>query len=181
MDGFDSFIKLFGNFTISDVIDILLAAIFMGFIYKQIKSFLIKKMEMQNKKAEVEKLRDEKIEEALNEVHKYPQYRQQSIGIQNKFQEEIEELKKLNKETVERLDKMEETTLRRERNKIRDHLLQNYRYYTDERTNPTHSWTKMEAEAFWELFKEFEESGGDGYMQSDVMPEMLKLTVIDMQ
>ena len=39
----------------------------------------------------------------------------------------------------------------------------------------------MEAEAFWELFKEYEESGGDGYMHSDVMPEMLKLTVIDMQ
>ena len=59
-------------------------------------------------------------------------------------------------------------------------LLQNYRYYTNECQNPSKSWTKMEAEAFWELFREYEEAGGNGYMHTVVQPEMERLLVIEL-
>lgn len=35
----------------------------------------------------------------------------------------------------------------------------------------------MEAEAFWELFKEYEDRGGNGYVHSVVQPAMNELTV----
>lgn len=68
----------------------------------------------------------------------------------------------MHKETSDRLTKTEEDTQRRERNKLRDRLLQNYRHYVNKETNPSHSWTQMESEAFWELFKKYEAAGGNG-------------------
>ena len=50
-------------------------------------------------------------------------------------------------------------------------------YYTTEETNPSKSWTQMEAEAFWGLFSDYEEAGGNGYMHSVVQPAMTELTV----
>ena len=38
----------------------------------------------------------------------------------------------------------------------------------------------MEAEAFWELFGEYEDRGGNSYMHSVVQPAMNKLTVLEM-
>ena len=76
-----------------------------------------------------------------------------------------------------RLDSVEETNKRRECNKLRDRLLQNYRYYTNEATNPSKSWTQMEAEAFWGLFRDYEDAGGNGYMHSVVQPAMEELFI----
>ena len=39
----------------------------------------------------------------------------------------------------------------------------------------------MEAEAFWELFKEYEDAGGDGYIHTVVQPAMNLLKVIDIE
>jgi chloramphenicol 3-O-phosphotransferase len=62
---------------------------------------------------------------------------------------------------------------------LRDRLLQNFRYYTNIETNPSQTWTRMEAEAFWEMFKDYEEAGGNGYMHSNVRPEMERLIVVE--
>ena len=37
----------------------------------------------------------------------------------------------------------------------------------------------MESEAFWELFKDYENAGGNGYMRSTVMPDMEDLMVVE--
>ncbi len=37
----------------------------------------------------------------------------------------------------------------------------------------------MEAEAFWELFRDYEEAGGNGYMHTVVQPEMERPDVSD--
>ena len=37
----------------------------------------------------------------------------------------------------------------------------------------------MEAEAFWELFREYEEAGGDGYMHTEVQPAMERLLIVE--
>ena len=109
---------------------------------------------------------------ALEEVAKYPQYREQSRKIQQEFRKEIDGIKEILKD-------MQEKQERRERNKLRDKLLQSYRYYTDKEKNPSQTWTRMESEAFWELFRDYEDAGGDGYIHSVVQPAMNLLTIID--
>ena len=77
------------------------------------------------------------------------------------------------------LKDMQEKNERRERNKLRDKLLQNYRYYTDKDKNSSQTWTRMESEAFWELFRDYEDMNGDGYMHTVVQPAMNLLKIID--
>ena len=65
------------------------------------------------------------------------------------------------------------------RNRLRDRLLQSYRYYTDPACNPAGAWNSMEAEAFWEMFSDYEDVGGDGYIHSVVQPAMNLLKIVD--
>ena len=75
---------------------------------------------------------------------------------------------------------MENDSKKRELNKLYDTLLQSYNYYTNKEKNPMQAWTKMESKAFWDLFTDYEDMGGDGYMHTVVQPAMLLLTVIEM-
>lgn len=182
MKGIDEFIKIFGDITVLEIVELALAVIFIVTVLKKVSGYFKKKTEEEIKRTETEKVRDAQLKEALDAVHKYPEYRQQSLEIQRQFQIQFkqinERLGQMDK-IDERLTQMEETTKRRERNKIRDHLLQSYKFYTDPKKNPTMSWTKMEADVFWDLFKEYEENGGDGQMHTDVQPAMLSLKVED--
>lgn len=173
MTGLEEFLKTFGNITVSNVITVALAAVFLGMTYKKIRDYLIKKYES-------EKEKDKELKEALEAVRKYPEYRQQSIRIQEKLESEIQELRKAQDEHTCRLLQMEENAQRRERNKLRDRLLQNYRYYTSKEHNPRQEWTRMESETFWECFADYENMNGDGYMHSVVQPEMNLLGIIEM-
>lgn len=161
MTGLDEFTALFGNITVLQVVEFLMACVFMFIVYKKVRDYLIKKHD-------TEKERGEQLKEALSVVRKYPE-----------LENEIQELRKMQEETSERLAKMDEDIKRRERNKLRDRLLQNYRYYTNQTSNPSLSWTKMEAEAFWELFRDYEDAGGDGYVHTEVQPAMERLTVLE--
>ena len=90
----------------------------------------------------------------------------------------MQEIRYAIKEHTERLTKMENDSKKRELNTLRDRLLQSYRYYADKTKNPLQAWTEMEAEAFWNLFADYEEMGGNGYMHSTVQPAMQLLSVI---
>ena len=68
MTGLNNFINLFGQVTLSTVVELVLAGVFLYMIYKKIKEYLIDRYE-------AEKNRDQKINEALDAVHKYPEYR----------------------------------------------------------------------------------------------------------
>ena len=179
LKGLDEFLELFGDVTISDVVYFLLACVFAYFVYTKVRDYFVNKHER-------EKEKDAQLQEALTAVRKYPEYRQQSIKIQELLEGEIQELRAMQeenakslKDNAEHLKQIEEQNQRRERNKLRDRLLQNYRYYTNVKTNPSQSWTQMEAEAFWELFRDYEDAGGDGYMHSEVQPAMERLTVTE--
>lgn len=173
MNGLDEFLNLFGNITILQIVQVGLAGVFMFYTYIKIRNYLIDKHE-------AEKQRDAQIHEALSAVRKYPEYRQQSIQIQKLLEGEIQELQEAQKENAKLLMQIEDQNKRRERNKIRDRLLQSYRYYTNEELNPSKSWTRMEAEAFWEMFKDYEEADGDGYIHSIVQPAMQRLIITEM-
>ena len=92
----------------------------------------------------------------------------------------IEELKRSQDANTERLKIMEESQKKLERNKLRDRILQSYRYFTDKDRNPAQTWNRMEAEAFWELIGEYEKRDGDGYVHTVVIPAMNLLTVVEM-
>ena len=113
------------------------------------------------------------LKEALEVVSNYPNYRKQSLKIQKELNDKIAEL-------GGRLEEIEEERRRSERNKLRDMIIQSYRYYTDKERNPRQVWNRMEADAFWEIIRDYEGYNGDGYVHTKIIPEMEALTVIEM-
>ena len=186
MTGLEEFEALFGNVTVASLIELALVAVFLGKIYHKVKGYIddqkadwLKEEKSKEAKEKADKERDEKIDAALTAVGKYPEYRAQSIKIQKELESKIEGLKKSQDANTEKLHQMEEIQMRESRNRLRDVLLERYRYYTDPVRNPSLSWSPMEAEAFWELFGDYERAGGDGYMHSVVQPAMNRLRIVD--
>lgn len=179
MTGLDEFLEVFGNITLSGAMQILLAFVFLYMIYKKLKKYLDEKNDKMIKEHEANLERDKQLQEALASIREYPKWHQQSIDIREKMDSQIKELRDSQKETLEKLNHMEECQQKLELNKLRDRLLQSYRYYTDKSKNPDGVWTKMEAEAFWGVFGEYEDRGGNGYMHSVVQPAMNLLHVVD--
>ena len=175
----DEFLAVFGDIKLSQIVVVILAFVFLFLTYKEIKKFVAVKIEEAQKRLETENAYKKKIEESYDVTQKYPAYHQESIQIRDSLKKEIKEIRDCFGSFMERLEEIEEQNKKRECSKLRDMLLQNYRYYTNECQNPSKSWTKMESEAFWELFKEYEEAGGDGYMHTVVQPEMERLLIVD--
>lgn len=175
----DEFLEIFGDVTFSEFTTFILACVFLYKVYKEIKKYNDAKIAERQQKVEEEKERNKKIDDSYNITQKYTAYHQESIQIRDNLEKEIQELRDDFKTIMDRLNEIEEQNKKRECSKIRDMLLQHYRYYTSETQNPSKSWTRMEAEAFWELFREYEEAGGDGYMHTEVQPAMERLLVIE--
>ena len=173
MTGLEEFKELFGGITVLNVIEFLLAVAFLAYLYKKAKDYLTQRYE-------AAKLKDEQLKTALDAVSQYPKYREQSIRIQQELESKICELKQSQDENTARLKAMEEIQKRQKRNELRDRLLQSYRYYTDRRRNPKQVWNRMEAEAFWELFGDYEAADGDGYIHTVVQPAMNLLKIVEM-
>lgn len=170
---------VFGDITLGELIIFILALFFLYAIYKEFKKFNNEKMKEKQEKLAAERAQKKKVDEAWEITQKYPAYHQESIDIRDGLKKEIQEMRDDFAIIIKRLDDMEAQNKKRECSKLRDMLLQNYRYYTNEQQNPSKSWTRMESEAFWELFKEYEEAGGDGYMHTDVQPAMERLLVVE--
>ena len=153
--------------------------IFLYAIYKEIKKWNDTKIQEHQKKEEEEKIHKKKVDEAWEVTQKYPIYHQESIDIRNGLEREIQEIRQYIDTMMKRFEEIEEQNKKRECSKLRDMLLQNYRHYTSEHQNPSKSWTRMESEAFWELFREYEAAGGNGYMHTVVQPEMERLIIIE--
>lgn len=169
MTGLDEFYEVFGNITLTWVVQVGLAIVFLVSIYRKVKKYLDEKREEERKQAETKAEREQNLDKAIKALEQLP-----------KLDEEIRSLRSSQAEIMERLDKMETDSNRVERNKLRDRLLQSYRYYTSEERNPTKKWTRMESETFWSCFKDYEDRGGDGYMHSIVQTEMNDMEIVEM-
>lgn len=178
MKGLDEFLNVFGNVTVLEVVKFLIAVGFIIAAYTKYKKHMIAKYEE-------EQAKDKKLDEALEGVRKYPEYRQQSVEIQKQLTSEIQGVKdsmveiEANLQNMkERMEEIESNNREREQHKLRDKLLAHYRYYANPETNPSLSWTEMEASAFWYLANEYEKAGGNGDMHDRVFPAMRMLKVI---
>lgn len=176
MDEKTAFLELIKDIGLTDVIVFILGVIYITPFIKKAYNWLKDYFK-----------KTEKQEVVLGNAEKLPDWHQQSIDIRNGLRAEIAELREQFKELQEaikqiadRLDKMEQATKNKELNKTRNLLLQSYQYYTNKTRNPMQAWTKMEADTFWALFKDYKDNDGDGYMDSDVEPAMNKLQTIPM-
>lgn len=131
--------------------------------------------------------RDTRLDLVESAVNALPGYRAQSIQIQQQLQNtdqeilntlvDIKDSMLANHELLNsRLDRLE----RREKNALRQKILQEHRLFTDEHMNPMRAWTEMEHHSFFELVRDYEDLGGNDYVHSEVLPAMNRLRVIPM-
>ena len=57
---------------------------------------------------------------------------------------------------------------------LKDSLIRYYNKYKN-----IGEWSKLEKDAFWDLFDDYEKRGGDGYIHSIVEPVMRELKEVD--
>lgn len=169
----DSFLEVFGGVTIKDVALVVCALAFLYAIYKKFMAYLSAKLEEEQSK-------NERISTVLSLSEKYPQWRQQSMDIQKQLNGSINDLRSEQKRIIAKLNDMEKSNREREQNKIRDRLLQSYRYYSSKEKNPQQAWSEMEADAFWQMYKDYKELGGNGHIHTEVVPVMRSMEVIPM-
>ena len=125
-----------------------------------------------------------KVEEAVSH---YPEYRAQSLQIQNQLEqtdkhilEVCDSIKSAVIANGERIDKRLGDLEKREKNSLRAKILDEYRLYTDERKNPMQAWSEMEHHSFFKLVEDYESLGGNDYVHGTIIPAMNELDVISM-
>lgn len=167
--GESEFLNAIGNLTILEAAGIIAAAAVIGQklweIYQWSRKYWSK---------------TEKREKALSDAENLEEYHQQSVDIRAELQRQIKELQRTVNGIVARLDKRDELDRVRRMNKTRTQIIQMYGFYASEERNPMQAWTAMEADAFWRIFGDYEEDGGDGYVHSEIQPAMNTLRVIKM-
>lgn len=118
-------------------------------------------------------------------VNKYPEYRAQSLQIQQQLKEEdkgILDVCKAIKEDVittrEMLDSRLKSLESREKNALRDKIYAHWRNFTNPNLNPKQAWTDMEQHTFNELVRDYESLGGNDFVHKVILPDMSRLAVI---
>lgn len=180
MFGLDEFLNTFGSITISIVVEVIIAIIFILIAYKKLKDKIIGSyQERQQQRAD--------IDEALEGVRSLPEYKKENSNIQNQLKnadktildtcKQIQDgVKENQKILIERLDKLED----RERNALRAKILDMHRLFTSKKKNPLQAWSEMERDAFNDLIEDYEELNGNGHVHTVVIPDMHLLRVIPM-
>ncbi len=182
------FLQVFGGFTIADAVVFIIAIGFIITTYFKLKKYIEIQYQGKQDKIEDNKKMKEELKRVGEEVDKYPQYRQQSINIQEELKAndaklletcvKIQQGVDRNQELLnERLDKLED----REKNSLKAKILDMHRLFTSRKKNPMQAWTEMERDAFFDLIKDYESLNGNGYVHTVVIPDMNMLTVISMK
>ena len=131
--------------------------------------------------------RDNKMAEMQAAIETLQAQQSQSVQTQDQLhamdQEILSKLDAINSGIVAnrnlldtRLDRLE----RREKNSLRQKILQEHRIFTDEHMNPMKAWTEMEHHSFFKLVEDYEDLDGNDYVHSEVLPAMNRLRIIPM-
>ena len=171
-----------------------LASLLVTFIFNKVAGIpkeLKKQRETDRKRVANLEETIEKMEERLAKVEEavghYPEYRAQSLQIQNQLEqtdkhilEVCDSIKSAVIANREVLDKRLGDLEKREKNSLRAKILNEYRLYTDERKNPMQAWSEMEHHSFFKLVEDYESLGGNDYVHGTIIPAMNELDVVSM-
>ena len=98
----------------------------------------------------------------------------QSIRHDEIIKEDLSKLSETVEEIASTLNDMKEKDNITEVKKLKEKLVGYYNKYKN-----SDGWTTVEKDVFWDLFEEYENRGGDGYIHSIVEPVMRELKVVD--
>ena len=101
-------------------------------------------------------------------------------NVQTTLTDMIDKINDTQKEIIKKVDSLAEKSRKYQLADMRETLLQAYRYYTSNSTNPLHWWSELEYHAFMEQYDVYIANGGNSYIQSVVKTEMDKLRVISL-
>lgn len=173
MSGQEEFIDIFGHITVANVFEAIVACIFVYKVYDKIRQFFIDK-------AKEDMKHKQEIADMIETVKELAKDRQVILDNQKAMQEQLTKMSDSQEDYVNRIEELECSINNRERSKLRDRIIQSYRYYTSTEHNPLQKWTAMEADAFWSLFADYETINGNGYVHTVVQPAMQNLGVVEM-
>ena len=141
-----------------------------------------RKEEMQKKfesyDAEIQHLKKHHEEDMEENYKRQLGYREQSLEKQESIEKHFSEIDSKIDNLIQMVNAQHEETREIKRNELREKLLNMYRFYTSIEQNPKQEWNEMEAEVFWDLFKDYEKLGGNGFMHNTVKPAMKALKVV---
>lgn len=112
----NEFIEIFGDMKVAAVVMIIAAIVFLWKIYKVVEKHF-------RKKYDAEAQRAAQMNDILEQVKKYPEWRRQSIEYQKKYAEEIQKLQETQTEIIGELRENEEKRKKVKRSELRDRLL----------------------------------------------------------
>ena len=173
MFGLEETKNLFGTMTVAFLIEIIVACVCIWIAYKKLKDKIIgsyKEREQQKKD----------IKKALDGAEEIPTLKEELkssedriIDLCQNIQDGITENQRM---FNERLDRLED----RDRNTLRDKILERHRLFTSKKRNPMQAWSEMERDSFFELIRDYESLNGNGHIHTVVIPDMHLLRVIPM-
>ena len=128
---------------------------------------------MKQRKADHELLL--KTVEDLTELHnKHEEDTKQSIKHDEMMRKDLLKLTNTVNVIAKNLETMQKKENETKLKELKDSLIRYYNKYKN-----VGEWSKLEKDAFWDLFDDYEKRGGDGYIHSIVEPVMRELREID--
>lgn len=173
MTGYEQFMKLLGDLPVALIIEVIFAGVFVLIAYKRLKASIIK----EHTEKEQEK---EDIECALKSSETIPELQKKLQDSEDKILAVCTQIQDGVKATQESFEKRLDRLEHREKNDLRNKILDRYRLFTDEHRNPMLAWSEMERDAFFEQIADYESLNGNGHIHTVVIPAMQKLRVIYM-
>lgn len=112
---------------------------------------------------------------AIQELSKrHEEDTKQSIRHDEIIRNDLKQVSETVNEIAIKLNDMEKRDNETKIKELKDTLINYYNKY-----RVIGEWSKLEKDAFWELFEDYESRGGDGYMHSVVEPVMRELKDIN--
>lgn len=140
------------------------------------KEEMVKKLNSYD--AEIQGIKEHHEQDMESFQQRQLNYRQQSLDKQASIEKHFSEIDTKIDNLIQMMNEQHEETREIKRNELREKLLNMYRFYTSIEQNPKQEWNEMEAEVFWDLFKDYEKLGGNGFMHNTVKPAMKALKVV---
>lgn len=175
----DEFIQLFGKIPLSTVVIFIAAISFLIATGSKAYKFIVKTHDSLQEKNQV--LDD--LKKDVRELKEHTASKEQWKELKEKqsnLEEILNQILETQKILVEKQQTFEEENHSHNVNRLRDRLLQSYRYYTSEIKNPLLAWTEMEKEAFDNLLADYYAQGGNSFVHTKVDPEMASLEVVSL-